>query len=147
MVIFDLICANEHSFEGWFANLADLEDQMAKGLIACPVCGDINISRRPSTFGMVKSKSQLKVQEAKETEGEERARLIRQLEQFSDKISADFKDVGAQFSTEALKMHYGAAPRRNIRGLSTQDEEEMLKKEGVEFYKVPMLVRKNTEVS
>jgi hypothetical protein len=147
MVIFDLICSNDHSFEGWFSNLSDLEDQIAKGLIACPVCGDLNISRRPSTFGMVKSKSQDKVQEAKDQEGDEKARLLKQLEILSEKLSADFTDVGAQFSTEALKMHYGATPKRNIRGLSTQDEEEMLKKEGVEFFKVPMLVRKTTGVS
>jgi hypothetical protein len=57
-------------------------------------------------------------------------------------LERDFVDVGANFSAEALKMHYGAAPRRNIRGLSTTDEERLLQREGVEFFKVPMLSRK-----
>ena len=48
----------------------------------------------------------------------------------------NFDDVGAGFATQALKIHYGVEPARNIRGVSTPQEEEMLKSEGVEFFKV-----------
>jgi hypothetical protein len=51
-------------------------------------------------------------------------------------IKEDFEDVGPQFATEALKIHYGASEARNIRGVSTPDEEEMLRSEGVNFFKV-----------
>jgi hypothetical protein len=149
MVIFDLVCPNNHRFEGWFTDLADLEDHLSNGLLSCPVCGDTSIQRRPSTFGLVRSRHGSPASpppprahdvgdplEAKKLE------LFRQLEHFSDRLREDFKDVGPAFSDEALKMHYGAVPRRNIMGLSTANEEDLLRREGVEFFKAPMLVRK-----
>ncbi|MDR1164686.1 MAG: DUF1178 family protein [Deltaproteobacteria bacterium] len=145
MVIFDLACSNEHRFEGWFDGLADLEGQIQKGLLSCPVCGDAQISRRPSTFGLVKSQATAAPARADDEAAEETPeKLLKRLESLSDKLHSEFADVGAEFMVEALKMHYGVSPRRNIRGQSTRDEEEILKKEGVEFMKVPLLVRKTT---
>jgi hypothetical protein len=143
MVIFDLICQNDHRFEGWFADLADLDVQLTGGLISCPVCGDTHIQRRPSTFGMVKSRQGDDAPKGKRELLEEKKQdLYRQLAEASDRLREDFADVGPSFSDEALKMHYGASPRRNIMGHSTGAEEELLRKEGVEFYKAPLLVRK-----
>ena len=51
-------------------------------------------------------------------------------------LKDNFEDVGPRFANEALKIHYGAEKPRNIRGVSTQDEEKMLAQEGVEFFKV-----------
>ncbi|MDR2301903.1 MAG: DUF1178 family protein, partial [Deltaproteobacteria bacterium] len=59
-------------------------------------------------------------------------------------LETEFVDVGSKFTEEALKIHYGVSPKRNIRGMSTEDQEQTLKKEGVEFFKVPMLVRKSS---
>jgi hypothetical protein len=38
-----------------------------------------------------------------------------------------------------LKVHYGQAEERNIRGVTSEPEEDMLKKEGVLFVKIPMV--------
>ncbi|MDR1039717.1 MAG: DUF1178 family protein [Deltaproteobacteria bacterium] len=143
MVIFDMICPNDHRFEGWFSDLADLEDQLARGLLSCPICGDTHIQRRPSTFGLVKSRQAVtQTPDGQDTLEGKKEDLVRQLENLSDRLREDFTDVGPSFSDEALKMHYGASPRRNIMGRSTGAEEELLRKEGVEFFKAPMLVRK-----
>ena len=148
MVIFYLICANGHRFEGWFTSLADLESQMADSLISCPVCGIENVTRRPSTFGLVKSRpAETAPAEPVDAElvddGSQRLlHAFQRLREMTQILEKEFDDVGSDFSTEALKMHYGVAPRRNIRGLSTSDEERVLEKEGVEFLKVPMLSRK-----
>lgn len=147
MVVYDLICSQGHRFEGWFADLEDLEQQLAASLLVCPVCGDLAINRRPSTFGLVK---------AGRTERENPApapapgqggipvqQLLRQWEELSRRLETEYDNVGANFADEALKMHYGVIERRNIRGLSTEPQENMLRKEGVDFHKVPMLTRKN----
>ena len=42
MKIFDLLCANDHRFEGWFASGADFDRQRDSGIIACPMCGTMN---------------------------------------------------------------------------------------------------------
>ncbi|MDR0354408.1 MAG: DUF1178 family protein [Deltaproteobacteria bacterium] len=143
MVVFDLTCLNGHYFEGWFDSLADLEDQIASNLLVCPVCNDSNIVRRPSTFGLVKSRGESPAAKDVDPEVLRMAQMLGQLKAITQTLEKEFMDVGANFSDEALKMHYGVMPKRNIRGLSTEAQEEMLKKEGVDFFKVPMLSRKS----
>lgn len=126
MIIFDLECGAGHKFEGWFDGLDDLESQLQRGLVRCPACGDDQVRRVPSTFGLSRTKS--------EPNGAEAARLLGlALHRF---LAENFDDVGQNFANEALKIHYGAAEPRNIRGVSTAQEEEMLQKEGVDFFKL-----------
>ena len=58
--------------------------------------------------------------------------------QFPKFLEKNFEDVGANFAKEALKMHYDVTEKRNIRGTSTEAEEEMLKKEDIKFFKLPI---------
>ena len=60
-------------------------------------------------------------------------------------INKNFEYVGTNFAKEALKMHYGVSEKRNIRGSATADEEEMLKKEGIDFFKLPFELPKDDE--
>ena len=55
-----------------------------------------------------------------------------------DYIHNEFEDLGTNFTKEALKIHYGVAEERNIRGSATESEEKLLKEEGVQFFKVPV---------
>jgi hypothetical protein len=145
MVVFDLTCINGHEFEGWFDSLADLEKQIEAKNVLCPICNEASVLRRPSTFGLVKSRPDRQVMEkeaAERPELLEMAKAVASLQAITRTLESDFVDVGSKFTEEALKIHYGVSPKRNIRGMSTQDQEETLKKEGVEFFKLPMLVRK-----
>ena len=48
MIIFDLKCAPQgHVFEAWFGSSADYQDQLARGLIGCPVCGTDAVAKAP----------------------------------------------------------------------------------------------------
>ncbi|MDR2367516.1 MAG: DUF1178 family protein [Deltaproteobacteria bacterium] len=145
MVVFDLTCINGHEFEGWFESLADLEKQIQDKILVCPVCNEVTVFRRPSTFGLVKSRPperQVSDNTPEQPDLAHLAKAFEQLQAISHALETDFTDVGSKFSEEALKIHYGVSPKRNIRGMSTEDQEQMLKKEGVDFFKVPMLVRK-----
>lgn len=145
MVVYDLICSKGHRFEGWFADLEDLEQQLVDGILICPICGDLAINRRPSTFGLVKSsRVEKETPTPPQAQGGVPAQeLMRQWEALSRRLETEYDDVGSNFADEALKMHYGVIDRRNIRGLSTDHQENLLRKEGVDFHKVPMLTRKN----
>lgn len=146
MLVYDLICSRGHRFEGWFQGLDDLESQLASRMLTCPVCNDESISRLPSTFGLVKSgRSEAEEPKAEQQPAAPMAQLqdiIRRWSEISSRLEKEFDDVGSDFADEALKMHYGVTSRRNIRGLSTETQEETLRREGVEFFKVPMF-RKN----
>ena len=48
MKVLDLQCSHHHSFEGWFASQDDFESQLARGLVACPLCADTTITKKLS---------------------------------------------------------------------------------------------------
>ncbi len=132
MIVFDLQCARGHTFEGWFDSAEDMEDQLERSLLTCPVCGEGRIKRLPSSFAI--GKGGAPAPRGQMPDHEMAARLLSQA--LARHLRENFDDVGAKFATEALKIHYGVSEPRNIRGVSTPDEEKMLASEGVEFFKV-----------
>jgi len=131
MIAYDLQCVNGHSFEGWFEDRKAYNAQKKKALIACPVCNSTSIARIPSMFA-IKSSAPLKELSDQQADIENIGKKI------VDFVEKNFDDVGTDFAKEALKMHYGVTKARNIRGLSTKEEEKTLKEEGVHFIKVPI---------
>jgi hypothetical protein len=138
MIAYDLQCINGHCFEGWFEDRKAYEKQEKNGLIACPVCNNTSIARIPSTFAIKSSTSLKKI-------SDQQADLVNMGQKIIDFVEKNFDDVGTDFSKEALKMHYGVSEVRNIKGVSTKEEEKTLVKEGVQFFKVPMPVAPDTE--
>ena len=63
---------------------------------------------------------------------------MKMLETIHDFVSKNFDDVGDRFAEVALKIHRGEENKRNIRGITTDKEEETLREEGVEFVKIPV---------
>ncbi len=138
MIVFDLKCKNNHTFEGWFEDGQAFDAQRQKGLISCPVCEDIQVSKILSTFA-IKSTSPVKNIAAQQRQMEKIG------EKISDFVEKNFDDVGCNFAKEALKIHYGVTEPRNIRGVSTDKEEKTLKEEGIQFFKVPISSPPETE--
>ena len=136
MMVLDLQCANEHFFEGWFANSEAFSRQKEAGEIRCPICEDNRINQVLSPVAIRRSPRF-------SSEAEDANPLTKQIEQFYKYIETNFEEVGVEFTKEALKMHYGVADKRNIRGSSTEEEEKILKEEGVEFYKIPFPKKEN----
>lgn len=131
MIVFDLECSNGHTFEGWFDSLDSFGDQKERGLVVCPYCEDTEVKKVLSPVAVKKSSSSARVPQPRI----DYKRLAREVVEY---VHENFEDVGTSFTSEALKMHYGATEKRNIRGAATEDEEKTLKKEGVEFFKLPV---------
>jgi hypothetical protein len=142
MITYDLQCKNGHTFEGWFEDAKAFKKQQKTSLIACPVCDDTQVTRIPSTFSIKGSPAARKLAATHNGAADgppvDPGMVARAVTEFVEK---NFDNVGADFASEALKMHYGVKEPRNIRGVSTSQEEETLRKEGVEFVKVPLPVR------
>jgi len=131
MIAFDLMCANGHVFECWFKDSASYEEQKSSGIINCPVCNDTQVEKVLSPF-MVKTNG---AEKKKEVDPQQ---VLHAVEDFIEK---HFEDVGVDFTKEALKIHYGETKKRNIKGTATSDEETLLKKEGIHFFKIPIVKR------
>ncbi len=133
MIAFDLECCNGHAFEGWFEDSRAFEDQKTRSLIACPLCETTDVAKKLSTFAIKSSP-----RNNAESPSGKAAHLAALGKEISHFVEKNFDDVGADFATEALKIHYGAVEPRNIRGVSTDQEEKTLQEEGVKFFKVPV---------
>jgi hypothetical protein len=141
MIAYDLQCSNGHRFEGWFEDSQAYDRQCRQGQVACPICDDTGISRLPSTFAIKGATMASAPSSRKRPDMEQLGKQI------VDFVEKNFDNVGADFATEALKMHYGVVEPRSIRGVSTPQEEETLKQEGVQFFKMPIPQKPDPEVS
>jgi hypothetical protein len=140
MIIYDLQCTNGHTFEGWFEDRKSYLGQLKKGLITCPVCNATSVDIIPSTFA-IKSAQSSSPQKLSATE----AALEKIGKEAIEFVENNFDNVGCDFAKEALKIHYGASEPRNIRGVSTKEEEKTLKEEGIQFFKIPMPAPSDTD--
>lgn len=133
MIAFDMQCSNGHTFEGWFDDREAFEDQKKQGLVSCPVCDDKNVFIILSSFAIPKAQIPAKKQNTMRhlAVGD----LSRKITEFLEK---NFDDVGTEFTREALKIHYGVTEARNIRGISSPEEEKLLEKEGIPLLKIPI---------
>jgi hypothetical protein len=46
--VLDLQCQHGHGFEGWFGSEDDFQNQLARGLVQCPICDDAVITKKLS---------------------------------------------------------------------------------------------------
>ncbi len=146
MIVFDLECLNGHTFEGWFDDRADLENQQEKGILQCPVCDTYSVEPKLSPIAIRTSSAapSRQAQQALQANQEAFAELTEKVSQFVEK---NYENVGGSFAKEALKMHYGASEHRNIRGTTTQEEDKNLEKEGVPVFKVPVAKKENEDLN
>ena len=138
MITFDLRCSNGHRFEGWFKDLESFYEQNSKDMIICPVCKSTKITRELSPLAIKSVRGEENPQDNKP---DYRKLAMGVMEYIRD----NFEDVGADFAKEALKIHYGAAEKRDIRGSATDDEEKTLKDEGIKFFKFPFVKPKDED--
>ena len=124
MKVLDLQCAHGHGFEGWFSSEDDFQDQLARQLVACPMCGDTAVAKLPSA-----------------------PRL-----NLSGAIPASAESQGAGTPVAALppaalqaawmhmvrRIHYGETPERGIRGQATREQTEELMDEGIAVMALPL---------
>ena len=135
MIVFDLICEDQHRFEGWFTSGEDFASQKIRGLLACPVCGGAHVEKLPAAKIRKQSEPNAPapagaVQAAK-PERMDVSRII-------DYVLAHSEDVGKSFAEEARKIHYQETPQRSIRGVATRAEAEDLHDEGIPVFSLPI---------
>ena len=139
MKVLDLQCSQHHGFEGWFGSEGDFQDQLGRGLVECPLCGDVAVSKMLSAprlnFGAARDDSagpQQQVVAAPDTTMQAAwMKMVRH-------VMANTEDVGSRFPEEARRMHYGEAVERGIRGQASSDETQALLEEGIGVLPLPI---------
>ena len=135
MIAFDLRCHAHHTFEAWFPDRQAYEEQKEQGLIVCPACGSRDVEKIISPISIRKSSPSTD----RTMDGPDAAAgFMKVMKKVYRAVLDNTEDVGPRFTSEALRMHYGAVEPRNIRGVATEEEEKILKDEGIEFSKIPV---------
>ncbi len=131
MKVFNLACEHNHPFEGWFASAEDFDDQIARGLLECPVCSSRQVRKLLSAPRLNLSSSEPAPAATPEAAQALMLRLARHL-------MKNTEDVGERFAEEARRIHYKEAPERGIRGQASLEEARELAQEGIEVLALPM---------
>jgi hypothetical protein len=142
MKVLDLQCTHLHTFEGWFASEDDFQDQLARGLVSCPVCNETAVVKllsapRLNLGGADTTSTPPSVAAAARTGEVVQAAQATWL-QMMRRVMANTEDVGERFAEVARQMHYGEAQERNIRGKASAEETEALLDEGIAV--LPLLI-------
>lgn len=146
MIVFDLLCAGGHRFEGWFNSAADFASQKERRLLACPSCGSPKVKRIPSAsrVNLGAPAPQAPAPAAKpaktpDMEGKDPFAIAQILySRMLDELLSKTEDVGKDFPAEARKIYYQESPARAIRGQATQEEHDELVDEGVPVARLPV---------
>jgi hypothetical protein len=128
MIVFDLRCAPQgHVFEAWFGSSEDYVSQAGRGLVACPICGSLEIDKAPMAprVGAKGNRGDAPVDSvAMKAALAEIGRLQRKLLEKSD-------FVGERFPQEARAIHLGEAEARAIHGRASRADAESLIEDGI----------------
>jgi hypothetical protein len=147
MIVFDLLCASGHRFEGWFSSADEFASQKKRRLLECPSCGSGEVKRVPSaTRANLGAQAPQQPQKPARTpektpamEGKDPFAIAQMLySRMLDELLTKSEDVGKAFPKEARKIFYDQAPARAIRGQATDEEHEELLDEGIPVARFPV---------
>lgn len=144
MIVFDLACADRHIFEAWFGSSADYEEQRARGLVVCPICGDSEVAKAVMAPNVGakgnRSSKPVPMRSGGAPAPAEMKAMLTALAKAQAKILEGSEHVGARFADEARAIHDGDAPERAIHGQATVEEARSLVEDGVPVVPLPLPV-------
>ena len=135
--VFNLLCDNGHSFEGWFGSSDDYESQHARGLLTCPLCGSGAVRKSLSAPYVAVRATEEKPVDPQQAVMAVPAQMQAALVKMMREIVASAEDVGSRFAEEARRIHYKEAQDRAIRGVASGEEAVALREEGIEVMPLP----------
>jgi hypothetical protein len=131
VIRYDLICAQNHSFEGWFRDSAAFDQQCSESLLSCPDCGSSEIRKSlmaPAIGGGPKMENRRSTALA-----EMRSKMA----ELRSHVETNFDYVGNEFPEEARKIHFGETDPRAIYGEASVAEIKGLVDDGVGILPLP----------
>jgi hypothetical protein len=142
VIRYALACDREHLFEGWFGASADFDEQQARGLLECPVCGSKAVRKQimaPAVAGTKRNTPDLPPAA--------RQMMMEAMGQVRRHVEENFDYVGDSFANEARAIHEGRSEERGIYGEASPAEVKKLVEEGVPVAPMPPEAPKKTEVN
>ena len=139
MIKYALACAAGHEFEAWFSSSDAFDDQKARGLVECPLCGVKEVQKQIMAPSVRSSgeKSGKPAMKAGQDSAPTPADLARMAGKVREHIAETHDYVGGRFAEEARAMHYGEQDERPVWGQASPEEAKALVEEGVPAAPLP----------
>jgi len=144
MIKYALQCDQAHAFEGWFGSSSDYDDQSARGLVDCPICGSKGVSKQimsPAVAGTKLRRGELVV------DPKMREMMMTAMGEVRRHVEDNFDNVGDAFAKEARDIHEGKSEERGIYGQATPAEAKALIEDGIKVAPLPPAAPKKTDVN
>lgn len=125
MIIFDLRCGGGHVFEAWFGSTGDYDDQQARGLVSCPICGAAEVEKAPMAPRLAGPAH------AETPSPQAMKAMLAEMASLQNKLLEKSDNVGDRFPDEARAIHLGEAEARAIHGRATRRDAEDLLDDGI----------------
>ena len=156
MIRYALACDQAHEFESWFPSAEGYDAQVARGLVACPMCGSgkvekqimaPSIARKERERGAMPERGPTPQPQAPEVLAPQPVALLSEKEQaframlkaVREHVTKNSDYVGPRFVDAARKMHYGEIEHRSIYGEASPADAKALHEEGIAFHPIPAL--------
>ena len=133
MIRYALQCEHDHGFEAWFGTSADYDEQAAKGLVECPVCGSHAVRKQimaPAVAGVRKAAPEPDLARMQ-------TMMMQAVREVRSHVEQNFDYVGDAFAREARDIHEGRSEKREIYGEATPAEVKKLRDDGVPCAPLP----------
>ena len=132
MIRYALACGAGHDFEGWFGSSGDFDDQSARGLVSCPMCGSAEVRKQIMAPSVVTTKGR-----EGPAAGTSREMMMEMASRVRRHVEDNFDYVGDTFAREARAIHEGRSEERGIYGEATPEEARALLEDGVPVAALP----------
>ncbi len=159
MIHYQLRCAGDHEFDGWFKDSGTFEKQAKRGLVTCPVCASVKVDRalmaprifargrviehepEPAAAAVPAPAAPVPAPPVHAAGGVMPDQMRALLHKLRSEVEKNCDYVGPEFAKEARKIHNGEAKPRGIYGESTEAEAEELAEDGIGVARIPWLPR------
>jgi hypothetical protein len=144
MIRYALRCEEEHEWDAWFASIGGYEEQAARGLVACPVCGSTKTRRAPMAPALARSRPAPPApadaaMASVPPDLSLPAPVRRFFEGWRAHVAANYDYVGDAFAKEVRAMHEGETDERLVYGETTAAEARALIEDGLPVAPLPAL--------
>ena len=155
MILYQLNCDRQHSFEAWFKDGATCDRQLKRQSVECPSCGSVQVAKALMAPRLGKKGNSREIApidtpappppapvaappgKAAMIPAELRQALLEVRKQ----VEANCDYVGDKFADEARKIHHGETESRGIYGEATDAEHEELIEDGIDVSRLPWVPR------
>jgi hypothetical protein len=152
MIHYQLVCGDDHAFDGWFKDSTSFAKQAKRGLLECPICGTAKVRQalmapavprkgRKAAPPVAPAEPPPQPSPGSVATGHMPDHVRAMMQRLRAEVEKSCDYVGDGFAEEARRIHRGEADRRGIYGETSPDEAEALADEGIDIAAIPWVPR------